>query len=118
MYNELFISVTCIVYKHINLCVIFYDKLTVLATLHILTSDTIEIPSGVSPQLEQSLRKLNVTLNIIRDVNAEFCRTYYPSDIATSQNIQKEIFNGVMNVIAELKNNDMMAVNIVKNCSY
>ena len=51
MYNESFISITCIVYKHINLCVIFYDKLTVLATLHILTSDTIEIPSGVSPQL-------------------------------------------------------------------
>ena len=29
-------------------------------------------------------------------------------------NIQREIFNGVMNVIAELKNNNMMAVNIVK----
>ena len=32
MYNESFISITCKVYKHINLCVIFYDKLTVLAT--------------------------------------------------------------------------------------
>ena len=88
--------------------------MTVLATLHILTSDTIEIPSGVSPQLEQSLRKLNVTLNITHDVNEEFLQNLLSLRYSNLTNIQKEIFNGVMNVIAELKNNAMMAVNIVK----
>ena len=88
--------------------------MTVLATLHTLISDTIEIPSGVSPQLQCSLTKLNVTLNIICDVNEEFLQNLLSLRYSNLTNIQKEVFNGVMNMIAELKNNDMMAVNFVK----
>ena len=90
----------------------------VLATLHILISDTIEIPSGVSPQLQCSLTKLNVTLNIILDVNEEFLQNLLSLRYGNLTNIQKEVFNGVMNVIAELKNNDMMDVNVVKTALF
>ena len=88
--------------------------MTVLPTLYILISDTIEIPSAVSPQLQHSIKKLNVTLNIICDVNEEFLQNLLSLKYSNLTNIQKEVFNGLMNVIAELKNNDMMAVNIVK----
>ena len=88
--------------------------MTVLATLYILISDTIEIPSGVSPQFQHSLTKLNVTLNIICDVNEDFLQNLLSLRYSNLTNIQKEVFNGIMNMIAELKNNDTMDVNIVK----
>ena len=59
-------------------------------------------------------KKLNVTLNIIHNVNEEFLQNLLSLKYSNLTNIQKEVLNGVMNAIAELKNNDMMAVNIVK----
>ena len=88
--------------------------MTVVATLHILISDTIEITSGVSPQLQCSLTKLNATLNIICVANEEFLQNLLSLRYSNLTNVQKEVFNGVLNVIAELRNNDMMAVDIVK----